>query len=77
MIKGKIIHYKGLKKSHWVELGTSRFSCWAENVPCSLAQWVRAQESHPLTKSLTKMSKKWQQASKMSEMLAQKGHAAI
>ena len=51
-----------------------RFACWAGNFHSLLTQWERVQESHPLTKSSTKTSKKWPRPGKQNvsqELLAQ------
>lgn len=42
-----------------------------------LNQWARVQESHPLTRLVTKMSKKWLWTSKMYDSCLCKGQAGI
>lgn len=47
-------------------LGQEDFPSWENNFCRLLAQWATVQgTNYPLTKSLTEMSKKWPQASKM------------
>ena len=51
-----------------------RFACRAGNFHSLLTQWERVQESHPLTESSTKTSKKWPRPGKQNvsqELLAQ------
>ena len=50
----------------------NRFSYWASNFQSLLTQWARVQESHLLTKSSTKTSKKRPRPGKQN--VSQQGH---